>query len=57
MGPSDVDECIGIGLIDDPSCGGPVEDDEFCPSIALVGEGGGGSSVIAFDLATFAAMA
>ena len=35
-------------MIEDPSCGGPVDDEGFCPSIPCGGEGGGGSSVVIF---------
>ena len=45
--PPDVDDSIWIGLIDEPSCGGPVDDDELRPSIWWLGDGGGGSSVVA----------
>ena len=50
-----VEECIGMGLSEDPSCGGPVEDDEFCPSSPCGGEGGKGSGVVFFCLLFFLA--
>ena len=43
-----VEEWIGMGFKDDPSWGGPVDEDEFCPPIPCGGEGGGGSSVMDF---------
>ena len=44
MVPPFDDDSIGIGRSDDPSCGGPVEEDESRPSFMLGGDGGGGSS-------------